>query len=179
MSATLSLLSDLPAAIVAEVDLLLPDLKECKAVVGPFDLKKLKAGGYPAPAVLISRMGARQGKTLAGNLPTFEFRMAAFVITRSAPGLDRDTAAANICAALLKLVPENRWALAGAGAAHTVGTEVLVASNDASGIHLSAVTWLQPLMLAAVPAQEIVPIELYARVEPGPGGDHVEIGADT
>ena len=174
-----SLLTDLSAAVVARVDELMPELKTCEEIVGPFDLKKVKKGGYAAPAVLVSRMGARQGKTLAGGLPIFQFRMAAFVITRNMPGLDRDTAASNIIAALLKLVPEQVWGLPAVGAAHTVAHEVLVASNDASGVHLSAVTWLQPVILASLPDQQPMPIDLYARVEPGPGGDHVQVGGDA
>lgn len=174
-----SLLSELSAAVVARVDALMPDLKICDEIVGPFDLKKVKQGGFAAPAVLVSRMGARQGKTLSGGLPVFQFRMATFVITRNMPGLDRDTAAGNIIAALMKLIPEQTWALPAVGAAHTVAHEVLVASNDASGVHLSAVTWLQPVILASLPDQAPMPIEFYARVEPGPGGDHVQVGGSS
>lgn len=168
MSAPETLLADLPAAVAAEVKTVLPGLKECKAMAGRFDLARLQAKGIQAPAVLISRLDGRIDAQLSGPWISFGFDMAAFVVTRDSLGLDRDTAAANIVQALLRLVPNNRWGLEDVGEAEKVRAQTLVSTaSDKLNVHLAAVTWVQPVSFTEVPTSEPMPIELYVQANGG------------
>lgn len=178
------LLAILPTTIAAAIKLGFPELRECKGISGRFDLARLAKDTVKAPAVLVSQLGAKQGKTLYGNLPTFDLSMAAFIITNDRKGLHRDTAAANIAQALLKLIPENHWGLEDLGQARDVREQSLVtAKTRGAAASLRAITWVQPATFTLVPVLEPVAIELYFGQSPniGPGheGDYEQIGGQT
>ncbi|SMH35821.1 hypothetical protein [Maritimibacter sp. HL-12] len=162
MSVPETLLADLPEAIAERVGVVLPDLKNCRAMAGRFDLARLQASGIMAPAVMISRLDGRIDQQLGGPFITFAFDMAAFVVTRDSLGLSRDRAAANIVQALLQLVPNNRWGFEDVGEAEKVRALTLVSTaSEKLNVHLAAVSWVQPVALTEVPAAEPLPIDLY------------------
>lgn len=164
------LLAALPKLVAEKIHRVLPRLRDCRAIAGRFDLDSLKRIGVAAPAVLVSRLGARQAEALAGPHITFELDMAAFIVTKDAPGLQRDEAASNISQALLRLIPENCWGQVGVGAAQRVREQSLITSaSEKEAISLWAITWMQPAALAGYPVALRVPISLYV------GGDEIEV----
>lgn len=175
------LIAQLPSLIAARIATVLPDLRDCKGMVGGFDVAELKRKGFAAPAVLVSRLGIEQHKTMAGPHRLFAISMAAFIVTRDAMGLPRDIAAANIASALLRLIPDTNWGEAGVGPAEAVEERVLVtrAAREVTA-SLSAVIWRQPVALEALPASDPLPIQLYLgqapKVGPGHEGDYDTIG---
>lgn len=174
MSLNPDLLSALPGLVAARIKLALPELVTCKGMVGGFDLGELKRQGFPAPAVLVSRIGLSQGQTMGGPQYLFNVQMAAFIVTRDAMGLPRDVAMGNIAAAILRLVPDTNWGEIGVGPAEKVAERVLVnsATRDVT-TNLAAVTWVQPVALDPWPEAEVVPIQLYVGQNPeiGPGNE--------
>ncbi|MFN4058219.1 MAG: hypothetical protein ACK4HW_08560 [Roseinatronobacter sp.] len=157
-----SLLSDLPGVIAAAIHAHLPDLAECVPMLGGFDLDELKRTSVKAPAIRVTRLGLRPRDTRAGPHRRFDAMMAAFVITRDRTGLPRDAALSNLTAALLALIPDNRWGTEGIGEAQDAEERVLI-NGAARGVALSlaAVTWVQPVTLAPLPEGVALPLELY------------------
>ncbi|MGP9788944.1 hypothetical protein [Roseinatronobacter sp. NSM] len=156
------LLAQLPDLIADRIKLRLPDLRQCKGMVGGFDLEELKRQGIQAPAVLVSRLGVAPMPTLAGPHRRYAVSMAAFIVTRDAMGLSRDIALGNIASVLLQVVPDNCWQIAGVGPADKVEERVLV-NRDArqATAALAAIVWQQPLTLTPHPDATPMPVELY------------------
>lgn len=146
MSGSPALLSGLPQLVCDQVDVILPDLKKCAPHEGKFNLEELKKSGVASPAVLISVLGAKQGRSLAGHSIEFPLSMAAYVIAKDGLGAPRDVRAMNICQALLSLIPEQNWGEAALGRAHNVNLHSLITgkSRDVT-VSLWAVTWTQPV----------------------------------
>lgn len=167
------LLYALPGLVADSIRAVLPGLRTCKGMVGRFDAEELKRQGLAAPAVLVSRTGARQGQVLAGPFKTFEVEMEAFVLTRDEMGLGRDEAAANICTALLIHIPEKTWGQVGVGAAVGVREQPLI-TGASSGLATSlwAVTWTQPVSLEGFSIAPAVPLSLYVGQAPEIGFGH-------
>ncbi|MBR3371173.1 MAG: hypothetical protein IKG52_11155 [Rhodobacteraceae bacterium] len=164
MSASLpiTLLANLPGIVASAIHDRLPDLAECTPMLGGFDLEELKRTSVKAPAIRVTRLGLRPRDTRAGPHRRFDAMMAAFVITRDRAGLPRDVALSNLTAALLALIPDNSWATAGLGEAEGVEERVLVnGATRGVALSLAAVTWVQPVTLAALPASGPVPVTLY------------------
>ncbi|MCB1397260.1 MAG: hypothetical protein KDJ98_15130 [Rhodobacteraceae bacterium] len=169
-----NLLANLPATVAAKIAAALPGLRECSGMSGGFDLEDLKAQGIAAPAVRVSAMNIRPIGTGAGPHRRWGVEMAAFIITKDALGLSRDVAAANIAQALLILIPDQNWSTTGYGPAERVELKVLVGTQSRKlAAHLSAVVWLQPVVLSTLPPVEEIPIQLYAGQDPdiGPGNE--------
>jgi hypothetical protein len=162
MSAPHSLLANMPGIIAAAIHDHLPELAECAPMLGGFDLDELKRTSVKAPAIRVTRLGLRPRDTRAGPHRRFDAMMAAFVITRDRAGLPRDTALSYLTAALLALIPDNRFATEGVGEAEAAEERVLV-NGAARGVALSlaAVTWVQPITLAPLPAGVPLPLSLY------------------
>jgi len=140
----------------------LPRLKTCEGMLGGFDLDELKRTGLASPAVLVSRLGVRPRDTLSGPHRRVTLAMAAFVVTRDEMGLKRDTALSNITAALIQLIPDQYWGLAGVGEAERVEERILInrAARQVTA-SLAVVTWDQPVTLAALPDSMVLRPELY------------------
>ncbi|AZV77890.1 hypothetical protein EBB79_08265 [Parasedimentitalea marina] len=166
-------LARLPQSVCDAVKLRLPELKTCKPHAGKFSLEELKKSGLPAPAVLISTLGAKPGVTRSDAAHSFVLSMAAYVVTRDGLGAPRDLAAANICQALLTLIPGKRWGEPALGAAQGVHMHTLV-SSGAKDITSSlwAVTWGQPVTFHTVEAAPLG-AELYVAQSPAIGTDNV------
>lgn len=156
------LLAALPDLVAERIEDHMPRLKTCEGMLGGFDLDELKRSGLASPAVLVSRLGVRPRDTLAGPHRRVTLAMAAFVVTRDEMGLKRDTALSNITSALLNLVPDECWGLAGVGEAERVEERVLInrAARQATA-SLAVVTWDQPVTLAALPEGTVLRPELY------------------
>lgn len=162
MSARTDLLAVLPRLVAERIALALPELRECRAMVGGFDLEELKRSSIPAPAVLVSRLGLEAARTLTGPHRLFHVNMAAFIVTRDVMGLPRDISMGNIAAAILRLVPDACWGQPDLGPAEAVSERVLVnsaARNVTS--NLAAVIWKQPIVLEPLPEGAVVPLEFY------------------
>lgn len=165
-----ALLADLPDRVADAIRAALPSLREVAAHAGRFDIDELKAFTARAPAVRVALLRVDAGVEAAGPAIRREAALAAFIVTRDAPALPRDRAAATIAQALLTLVEGNRWASPDLGQARNVAAENLYnAGARGQGVSLWAVSWSQPLMLEAGPGPG-VPVDLYASWAP-------EIGA--
>jgi hypothetical protein len=178
MSATDQVLARLPQSVCDAVNLRLPELKTCKPHAGKFSLEELKKRSLPAPAVLISTLGAKPGQVRSDAAHSFMLSMAAYVVTRDGLGSPRDIAAANICQALLTLIPGKRWGEPALGAAQDVHMHTLV-SSGAKDITASlwAVTWSQPVTFHVIEAAPLG-AELYVSQAPETGNvaDYTQIG---
>jgi len=170
MSVRIDLLAALPGLVADRIKLALPELSECRGMVGGFDLEELKRSGMSNPAVLVSRLRLEAVRPMAGPHRLFHINMAAFIITRDAMGLPRDVAMGNIASAILRMVPDATWGEAGVGPAEAVSERVLVNSAARNvTTNLAAVIWKQPIVLDPLPETEIVPIQLYVGQAPDIG----------
>lgn len=168
------LLSTLNDTIAATVKTWLPQLATCKGMAGRLDVDALARDGIKAPAVLISRLGARQMRGTSGPQPAFALDMAAFVVTKDALGLQRDAAAANICQLLLMRIPNRVWGLEDLGEAREVEEQSLISSaSQGKAVSLWVVTWVQPVSFVAAPAPSEISPTLYVGQAPAIGTDHV------
>lgn len=166
MSVAPDLLGRLPEIAAESIREVLPALRDCRAIEGPFDLAELKATSVHTPAVLVGMIDGRIETRLSGPHPLLMVQMAAYVLTRAAPGLPRAVAAAAICSELLRLIPEQTWSTAGVGPATDVRlTPLLSRETRAAGVSFWAVSWRQGLALAARPDAAPLPIELYVAGE--------------
>lgn len=166
-------LGDLPALIARRIHDLLPGLRQCEGMAGRFDADELKTVSTRAPAVLVARLGSTMPRPLAGPHFHYTLRMAAFVVTKDALDLGRDAAAAAICQTLLQRIPGATWAIDGVGPATEVADQSLSgATMKAKGVALWAVTWAQPVVLEPLPAQPIIPVQLYVGQAPRVGAAH-------
>jgi hypothetical protein len=176
------LLSALPGLVAARIHLALPALRDCKGMVGRFDLEQLKSRGVAAPAVLVSRLSLRQDQVLAGPHVLFQVRFAAFIVTKDELGLPRDAAAARIAQVLLRLIPNQIWGLPADldGAFDAAEEPLITAASEKSAISLSAVTWTQGVALAGLPEGAAITPELYVGQAPLTGpeniGSYTQIG---
>ena len=165
------LLAALPDLIADRIKVTLPDLKTCKGQAGRFDLEALKKKSVAAPAVLVSVLGFAQSEGFSGPSPSFLLEIAAYVITKDAMGLPRDTAAAGISQTLLRLVPEQVWGQVGVGAARDVrGIPLMTAASD-QAVSLWAITWRQPITLTGAPLSAPQPVTIYVGQAPQIGTD--------
>lgn len=176
------LLFALPGLVAETIRLSLPALATCRGFAGRFDVAVLKRLGLAAPAVLVSRLGARQSELLAGPHKLFEADMAAFIVTKDALGLPRDEAAQSISSVLLRLIPEKTWGQVGVGAAQRVReVGMITEASEKEAISLWAVTWMQPLALDGYSLGTPQPVSLYVGQAPQTGAanvaDYVGIGA--
>ena len=167
------LLAALPGCAADSIRAVLPQLRDCRGIAGRLNLDEIKRRGINAPAVLVSRLGARQSQAYAGPLQVFRVNMAAFVVTRDAVGLAREDAAQAITGTLLRLIPENTWRQIGVGPAEKVAEQALATTDtEKNAISLWAVTWEQDVTLQGPPEpDEIVP-ELYLGQSPAIGAAH-------
>jgi len=168
------LLDDMPVLIAAAIKQRLPDLRECEAMAGPFNLEALTQKGIAAPAVLVSILRIRQTELRAGPQPEFVASVSAYVVTKDRLGLQRDAAAAAICQAILPMVEGQTWSDAFIGPAKDVEARSLVTANTRkAAASLWAVTWSQPFVLTFEPTQEIDPV-VYLGHAPDIGPDHAD-----
>lgn len=169
MSAETPTLDELLDAVVAGVKSKLTALKECKAHDGRFDLDELKAFQAQAPAVRLAVLGTRPSVEAGTGESDYNVIVAAYVVTRDAPGLPRGKGAMAIATALLALVPGNEWGLS-VGPPRDVRAENLYSGKlQGTGLCLWGVTWLQPIRLGEdVWAEDgVFPPLAYARHDDG------------
>lgn len=172
-------LASLPTEIAATIKGVLPQLRDCKAVAGRFNVDELKDASFAAPAVLVSLIKWSQDGGRAGQFD-WKAQIAAFIVTKDTMGLTRDVAAANIAQAISALAVEGRWGLGGCGPAMNIQAENLVsASSRKAAASLFVVTWMQPFVLDAQGVQAITP-GLYVGQAPligfGHEDDYTQIG---
>ncbi|MGC9419654.1 MAG: hypothetical protein ACP5EN_11860 [Rhodovulum sp.] len=179
-----AILTDLPEAAADTIGALLPELRQCQAIAGRFNLERLKAEQVHAPAVLVSLIGLRQHEGWAGPRHGYLADMAAFIVTTDRAGLPRDTAAAAMAAVIAAAVPDRDWGLADCGEADDVQAQPLVsAGSERARASLWAVTWKQPLVMTPLPRQTPADLTLYVGESPEIGAafepDYDEIGGEA
>lgn len=156
----------------ASIHARLPELKTCEAMAGQLGLNDIKAIGRKAPAVFVSRLGARQVKGDSVRVH-YHATMAAYVLTRDGLGLKRDPAAQAICQAILHLVPDADWFMDEVGPAENVRDQSLnTRATKEEGVALWAVTWSQPFVLEVFSPEAPIPPEVYVGHAPEVGSDH-------
>ncbi len=173
MSVAPDLIASLGGLVAARIAADLPGLLICRAQDGAIDAAELQRTGKGTPAVLVATLGARQGTPgPIWPLRHFHLSMAAYVVTRSAGGLTAQAAALAIVQHLLALIPEEVWGLSDLGPAEQLDWRVLVTRETRDlGVHLSVVTWSQPVVLVS-PDPQVVPITLYYSRAPEIGLAH-------
>ena len=126
-------------AIVAAIEAAMPELRDCSAQFGRFDLDELERSSIRAPAVRVGILGADiDGR--ADDNPTAMLKCAAFAI---ADGKDRDAAAWTMAEAIAVLLRRNtRFGLTHIGAPEHVRVgPVVSAAFKNRGIAVAAVEW--------------------------------------
>ncbi|WP_062560611.1 hypothetical protein [Paracoccus aminovorans] len=168
------LLGTLPATVAGVIHATLPGLRECRGIAGRLNVEQIKQLGIKTPAVLVSRLRARQDKTYAGPHRTFRLQLAAFILCKDELGLQRDLAAANIAQVLLNLIPDQQWGLDDDLMPAEAVTEEPLVSIDANkqGLALTAVLWEQVAALSPFPASEPITPEVYLGQMPQIGAAH-------
>ena len=168
------LLGTFPTTVASVIHAALPGLRECRGIAGRLNVEQIRQLGIRVPAVLVSRLRARQDQTYAGPHRTYRLQMAAFILCKDELGLQRDLAAANIAQALLSLVPDNQWGLPDDKMpAESVAEEPLVSvESNRTGLALTAITWDQVVALTPFPTPEPVAPELYLGQAPLIGAAH-------
>ena len=183
MSVAPDLIATLGGIVAARIAADLPALVTCRAQDGAIDAKELRRTGNGAPAVLVATLGARQGEPGAHwQLRHHHLSMAAYVVTQSVGGLTAQAAALAIVQHLLAMIPEETWAVTDVGPAERLDWRVLVTRETRDlGVHLSVVTWSQPVVLY-VPDPQSVPVSLYYSRAPEIGlahqGDYIPAEAN-
>lgn len=177
------LLATLPATVAGRIHATLPGLRECRGIVGRLNVEHIRQMGVKTPAVLVSRLRARQDKTYAGPHRTFRLQMAAFILCKDELGLQRDLAAANIAQVLLDLIPDQQWDIPD----HVLPAEAVVeeplvsVEANKQGLALTAITWDQVVALSPFPVPDPITPELYMGQAPHVGAaneaDYERIGA--
>jgi len=157
-------LADLPLIVAEKIKVALPHLSTCKGITGRLDLAEVQRNAFPTPAVLVSRIRLDQGIDLAGPHRVYRVMMAAFVLTKDAMGLPRDTAATNIAQVIIQLLPDCRFGRADIGPAERIAEEPIVTQDiRKAGIALTTITWEQDVSLDALPEAVSLPLELYVQ----------------
>lgn len=167
------LLARLPGVIAAELKPLLPDLRECRAIAGRFNVERLRAERIAAPSVLVSLIGLRERDGFAGRVAQFDLSLAAFVVTKDQLGIGRDAAAAAITAHIAAHVPGRCWGEDALDEARGIEAQSIVtAEAEKSAASLWAVTWTQPCVLRGTAEPEPLDTAIYVSREPKIGADH-------
>lgn len=163
-----SLLADLPEAVCVRLRERLPRLRECAPHPGKFDLDEIKRFTARLPAVRVTALN------LVRRPQDWVARMAAFVVTQDAVGVERSRSAMAIIQAVLSATHGSTWGLECLGGAERVAADNLY-SGDVSkaSIALWAVSWDQPLRFPK-PEPQTPPVltELYLGAAPNIGAGH-------
>lgn len=168
------LLGTLPATIADAIHAALPGLRECRGIAGRLNVEQIRQLGIKTPAVLVSRLRARQDKAYAGPHHTFRLQMAAFILCKDELGLPRDLAAANIAQLLLNLIADQQWGLIDdVLPAEALAEEPLVSIEaNKQGLALTVITWDQVVALTPFPVSAPIPPEVYLGQSPEIGAAH-------
>ncbi|TBW58554.1 DUF1834 family protein [Marinobacter halodurans] len=148
-------------AIVATIKQALPELRDCQAHGGRFDLPELQRWSRRAPAVLVA---AVQVPVVADNhTRQVQVRWVAYVVTRDTPQAARDVAALDYAEALLRCVKGNRWGLDNTQRPENLAAENLYSGQaDRQGMALWAVSWQQGLALRATDLSSLADFRIYS-----------------
>ncbi|KMQ74004.1 phage protein Gp37 [Marinobacter subterrani] len=148
-------------AIVAAIAKALPELKDCQAHGGRFDLQELKRWSRRAPAVLVAAVQIPEAARNRVNQVTV--RWVAYVVASDAPGVSRDVIALDYTEALLRCIKDNRWGLDNTQRPENVAAENLYSGPaDRQGIALWAVSWQQALTLRATDISDLADFAIYS-----------------
>lgn len=173
MSPRPDLLAVLPQLTAEHIHSWLPGLASAQGMVGRLDLAEVKRTGIRAPAVLVSRFGSKLFQTLAGPHHIYLTDMAAFIVTKDQPGLDRNAAAAAISQVLMTRLPDLNLSVEGVGEVSDLAEHSLdSAETKANGVALWAITWKQRLALTGLPEPEPISPALYVGQAPEIGAAH-------
>lgn len=172
----MSILSDVPNAVVDTIKTGLPDLRSCHVMEGRFDEGELGRVGTSTPAVLVARLGAVQNyPNPEWQILGYRVKMAAFVVTSTRLGATASDHLDAIATYILGLLPDQMWGLDDAGPAEKISEQPVVTSITRSKkVLISAITWEQPVALAAPVPGVAMDIDLYVRQG---DGAFEEIGA--
>lgn len=151
----------------------LPALKTCELHGGRFDVQELKRLGTHAPAIYLSAMAAPLNGELGDGRRILRMQLTAFVVAKDAPGLSRDRAALNLVEALLLMIPNNVWGLAGqCSFPQKISAQNLYSGAlDKTRLALWGVSWQQGVFAGQSlwPEDGVVPSKVYVGTEPETG----------
>lgn len=128
----------------------LPRLRECEGHPGRFNLDEIKRFLTLAPAIRLAFLGISGFSAVDVGYVDCECQYAAFVVTEGTQRMPGGEGAANIVTALVPLIHNNDWGLAGVGPAVLNRAENLYGGDiDARGAALWALAWTQTVRLGA------------------------------
>ena len=90
----------LRAAVIADLALLLPEVKSIEPHFGPFDLDELKSFSVRAPAIKVSLLGWQPSADVSTRELDCEAHLAAYIVTRPQGATGADAVALDIAEAL-------------------------------------------------------------------------------
>ena len=158
-------------AIAGDLRTRLPALKTCEVHDGRWDAEEVKRWVVATPAVLVSWLGTAKTETPGLLWTDCEQQLAAFVVTRDAPGLGRGEAARALVDWLLLYVPRARWGMSDIGEATGLRAANLYSrAIDKTGVAMWMVSWRQMLRQEAAEDGTCPPLpsELYSSADDDP-----------
>lgn len=162
MSIAPDFLSRLPEVVAEHIHDRLPELVTCEAIEGDFDAAELKRTSHRAPAVLVAALGMNQELEPSWQQREVGVSMAAFVVTRDHRDLRARASAWAITQVLATMVPEENWGLPECGPAARMRQRVMITRETrAAAVHLSALTWTQPAVLAPFASPDPIDPAVY------------------
>lgn len=168
-------LSRLPEIVAAQILVRLPELVTCEAIEGDFDAAELKRVSVRTPAVLVAALGLNQELEISWAQTEVGISMAAFVVTRNHHDLRARASAWSITQVLATMLPEATWGLPECGPAARMRQRVLITRETrAAAVHLSAISWTQPAVLAPFANADPIDPAVYVSRAPDIGADHID-----
>ena len=154
----------------------MPELRDCLAHAGRFDLAELKSFATRAPAVRVALLGLGAEAEASGPTWEYDLRLAAFVVVTDRPGLPRQEAAIAITQRLVTLIGGARWGQPVGQARRVVAENLYGSGLRDQGVALWAVSWQQRAMLYPTPATaDPLPARLYVTGLGPAADDPVEV----
>ncbi len=170
-------------AVVAAIRSWLPDLASCDTHPGRFDLGELKNFATKTPGVRVAILGLSPVEPLPSGERDVPLLMAAYVITKDAPGLPRHVSALNITETLANRIPDHHFGACSGPATGMRGQNLYSGEINKAGVNLWALSWSQTVRIGtrfldldgeAGGDCPPIPSELYVSCEPETGLAHID-----
>lgn len=140
------------SAIIDAVKAAVPGLQDhVEAHGGRFDLDEIKRLAAKSPSMLVACLGVLSARANSAGETEAVCKWAAFVLTTDKRAVPRDVGALTLVAAVLPVIPDNRWEVDGVNVPRNVRADNLFSTAlDKIGVALWAVTWDQEITLGGL-----------------------------
>lgn len=159
-----SRIETLKGALVSNIEAILPQLKECRAIGGRFNIDELEKRSIRAPAVLIGVLKSPVKQSADGSVDV-DANIAAFCLTEGNEE-KRDAACWVMAEAIAAMLSSTKhWGVGGFGQPTRIDIEPVISADTRSrGVTLVAVTFsntVRNINAGVFTDQGHVPTELY------------------